>query len=62
MSQDRLGLGTRQNDRNVAVALGTNHAVEPAEFPPQHMPVKEKQRVKRLVLRGGGYAMSHREL
>ena len=62
LAEDGLGLGVGEDDGNVAVAFGANHAIELAELAAQDVAVEEQQGVKRLVLGGGGHAVSHRQL
>ena len=57
LSKDGFNLVSGQHNWDVAMAFGTNDAVDLTEISAQHVPEEEKQRVKRLVLGGGRGAM-----
>jgi hypothetical protein len=52
----------REDNGDVAVAFGANHAIELAEFTAEDVSVEEQEGVKGLVLGGSGHAMPYREL
>jgi hypothetical protein len=42
MTENRFNFGAGQDHRHIPVALGANDAIELAEFPAQHVAIKEE--------------------
>ena len=59
LSEDGLSLGVGEDDGDVAVAFGANHAIELAEFAAENVSEEEQEGIKNLVLGGGGHALPH---
>jgi len=62
LTEDGFRLGTGEDNRNIPMTFGANHAIEFAKFAPQHVAVKEQQGVESPILCGCGYPISHRQL
>jgi hypothetical protein len=54
VSQDGIDLGAGENDGDVAVALRTDHTIEFTKFSAENVSKEEEERIKSLVLGGGG--------
>jgi hypothetical protein len=52
MLHDGRDFDAREDDREVARSLGTDHVIEPREILPEHLPVEKEQGAEGLVLRG----------
>src|ERR1044071_777951 len=60
--ENRLGFRMRKDNGNVSVSFGANDTIELAKFAPEHVAVKEEERVKSLILGGGGNSMTDGQL